>query len=657
MKKQADFKRLLEPGKIGGLQLKNRMVMASMGTRLAGVWGEVNDATIAWYARRAQGGAGLITVEATHVAAALYPVRGVVRMLRADDDCFSPGLYALAEAVHEAGAKISIQLSVGRAASTGSLWMPGLCDLQGLAGMAPSSVPFPGGVKPREMTIEEIKQTIELFGKAAARVKRVGFDAIELHAHFHSISGCFLSPLFNHRTDEYGGNFENRLRFVIEVMRSMRQRVGSSFPLMVKYSIDEWVPGGRTLDDGLAIARSLEANGVDAIVVSQGQAGSKHMPYAPLYWPEGYMVPLAEALKKAVSIPVVVGGRLGNPELAERVLDEGKADFISFGRPLIADPDLPGRVQQGRTGEIRRCIADNWCFEIFGSGEMRCTLNAAAGRELRYGEIQPAERKKTVVIVGAGPAGMEAARVAGLKGHKVLLFEQSGALGGGELALAAAAPHKDVFNDVSDYYAETFKMLSNLRVLLKKKATPDGVLKAKPDVVIIATGGKSLVPNIPGVNGPHVVTAFDVLGNKKRINGKRVIVCGGNAVGCETASYLARQGNQVTIVEMLDTIGADIEPACMSALRDELAEERVNIVTGKRVDAIADDGVTVTDRQGNRAVLQMDVAVLALGVEPVNELAAALSGKVKELYVIGDAKKPAKIHDAVADAFVLAFNL
>jgi 2,4-dienoyl-CoA reductase-like NADH-dependent reductase (Old Yellow Enzyme family)/thioredoxin reductase len=657
MNNRADFRRLLEPGKIGGLQLKNRMVMASMGTRLAGLWGEVTDATTEWYARRARGGAGLVTVEATHVAAALFPVRGVVRMLRADDDSYCPGLFSLAEAVHEAGGKISIQLSVGRAASTGALWMPGLGDFQEMAGMAPSAVTFPGGVKPREMTTEEIRQTIDLFGKAAARVKRVGFDAIELHAHFHSVPGCFLSPLFNKRTDEYGGNFENRLRFVLEIMRSMRQRVGTGFPLMVKYSIDEFVPGGRNTEDGVAIARSLEANGVDAIVVSQGQAGSKHVPYAPLYWPEGYMVPLAEALKKTVTIPVIVGGRLGDPALGEQVLEEEKADFISLGRPLIADPDLPRKVQQGHTVEIRRCIADNWCFEIFGSAEMRCTLNAAAGRELRYEDLRPAERKKTVAIVGAGPAGMEAARVAGLRGHKVLLFEMAKALGGGELALATAAPHKEAFKDISNYYAETFKTLKNVKVMLKKKATVDGILKSKPDAVLIATGGKSLIPKIPGVGRSNVLTAFDVLGNKVRVDGKTVIVCGGNAVGCETAHFLAKRKNRVTIVEMLDTIGTDIEANCLSALKDDLAENGVNIFTGKKVEAITDNEVIVTDRQGNRTVLQTDLAVLALGVEPVNDLAAALEGRVKELYTIGDAKKPAKIHDAVADAFILAFSL
>jgi 2,4-dienoyl-CoA reductase-like NADH-dependent reductase (Old Yellow Enzyme family) len=414
MENEVDFRKLLQPGKIGCLALPNRMVMASMGTRLAGVWGEVNDATLEWYARRARGGVGLVTVEATHVAAALFPVRGVIRMLRADDDCYCPGLSALAETVHDADARISIQLSVGRAASAGSLWMPGLGDIQEMPGMAPSAVTFPGGMKPREMTIEEISQTIELFGKAAARVKKVGFDTVELHAHFHSIPGCFLSPLFNKRTDEYGGSFENRLRFVLEIIGSMRQRVGPGFPLMVKYSIDEYVPGGRDLNDGLAIAQRFEQAGVDAIVVSQGQAGSKQVPYAPLYWPEGYMVPLAEALKKVVKLPVIVGGGLGDPVLAEQVLAEGKADFISMGRPLIADADLPRKVRQGRFREIRRCIGDNWCFEIFGKSEMRCTLNAAAGREVRYGEVKPAEEEEGGHR-GAGLTGMEAARVAGLR--------------------------------------------------------------------------------------------------------------------------------------------------------------------------------------------------------------------------------------------------
>jgi len=649
--------KLLEPGTIAGLRLSNRYIMSSMGTRLSGVWGEVNEATIEWYVKRARGGVGLVTVEATHAAAALYPVRGVIRMLRADDDCFSSGLFSLAEAVHKAGSKISVQLSVGKAAATGSQWVPGLGDLENLVGKAPSAVPFPDGVVPHELTVEEIQQTIFMFGKAAGRVKSVGFDAIELHAHFHSIPGCFMSPLFNKRTDDYGGSFEKRLRFVSEVIASMREKVGPGFPLMIKYSIDEFVEGGRNLDDGLRIARHFEKIGVDAIVVSQGQAGSKHIPYAPFYRPEGYMVPLAEALKKAVSIPVVVGGRLGGPEKAGQVLEDGKADFIGLGRPLIADPDLPKKVKLARVKEIRRCVSDNYCFEVFSKGEMRCALNVTAGREITFGEITPAEVKKKVVIVGAGPAGMEAARVAGIKGHQVKLFEKSDTLTGGQLALAAATPQKDILHSISDYYSGVFEDLSNVELKLGTQATAEAIVAENPDTVILATGGKSLVPDIPGIEGDKVVTAFDVLAGKIDVRGKNVVVCGGNAVGCETADFLAKNDNRVTIVEMFDAIARDIEFTQKCCLLDEIKQCAVNVVTGKKIEAFTDDGVNLVDRQGAKTTLPMDLAVLALGVQSVNDLAADLAGKVDEIHVIGDAKNPARIHDAVSDAFYFTYYL
>jgi 2,4-dienoyl-CoA reductase-like NADH-dependent reductase (Old Yellow Enzyme family)/thioredoxin reductase len=647
----------MAPGRIGGLALKNRIVMSSMGTRLAGVWGEVNDATIAWYAARARGGAGLITVEATHVAAALYPVRGVIRMTRADDDCFCTGLFSLAEAVHRAGAKIGVQLSVGRAAGTGSQWMPGLGGLDPQVGPAPSAVPFPGGVVPRAMTIEEIRRTVEMFGQAAGRVKRVGFDAIELHGHFHSIPGCFLSPLVNRRTDGYGGSLENRLRFILEIVAAMRANVGPGFPLLVKYSIDECVPGGRDLDEGIEIGRRLEQAGVDGIVVSQGQIGSRSIPYAPHYWPAGFMVPLAEALKTAVSIPVVAGGRLGDPVLAEKVLAEGKADFIYLGRPLIADPELPNKIREGRSDEIRPCIADNWCFEVFGKAEMRCTLNPTAGRELVCGALVPAAAPKKVVIVGAGPAGMEAARVAGLRGHRVVLYEKARMLGGGELRLAAGASHKEGFLGIAGYYASQFRRLPNVTVKLGREATAVGLLRAKADVVIVATGGRPLVPKIPGIDGGQVTTAFAVLGGEQKLIDQRVVVCGGNAVGCETAELLARQGNRVTLVEMLDRVGIDIEPVCMLALSDGMAACQVAILTGNRVVAINPQGVAVVDRQGKERILPADRVVLALGVAPVNDLVPQLQGKVAELHVIGDAARPAKIHDAVAAGFELGSRL
>jgi len=657
MNNQSNFLKLLEPGMIGNLQIKNRMIMASMGTRLAGIWGEITDSCLEWYITRARGGVGMVTVEASHVAANLFPVRGVVRMPRVDDDCYCPGLYTLAEAVHNADSKISIQLSVGRAASAGSLWTPGLSDIQPAAGKAPSAITFPDGNQPQEMSLQEIQQTVQMYGKAATRLKKVGFDAVELHAHFHSIPGCFMSPLFNKRTDQYGGSFENRLRFILEIVSCIRQNVGIGFPILVKYSINEFISGGRDLKEGVSIARRLQENGVDGIVVSQGQAGSQQVPYAPLYWPPGYMVPLAEALKKEITIPVIAGGRLGDPILAEQVLTSGKADFISLGRPLIADPDLPRKVIQGKTSTIRFCIADNWCFEIFGKAEMRCTLNVAAGQELRYGEIKPADVAKKVLIVGAGPAGMEAARVAGLRGHQVWLYEKGTSLGDGQLRLAAVAKHKEIFNSIASYYTEIYKEMPNVTVSLGQEVTSENILKMKPDTVIIATGGKALVPSMPGVNRKNVITAFEVLSGRINIENKNVVICGGNAVGCETASFLASKGNSVSIVEVLHNVGTDIEPVSLAALLEELKQFQVKILTGRKVESFTDAGVQVVDKTGIRTFLPMDYAVLALGVSPVNELAAALQGKVPEVYVVGDARKPGKIHDAITDGFMIALNI
>jgi 2,4-dienoyl-CoA reductase-like NADH-dependent reductase (Old Yellow Enzyme family)/thioredoxin reductase len=657
MNEKNSFSKLLKPGKIGNVQLKNRWVMSSMGTRLPGVWGEITEACLEWYVKRAEGGVGLVTVEATHVAANLFPVRGVVRMPRADDDCFNPGLYALAEAVHNAGAKISIQLSCGRAAANGSLWDPGESDLRPFPGLAPSSIPFPGSMQPRAMTIDEIQKTTQMFGKAAARVKRVGFDVIELHTHSHSILGCFMSPLFNQRDDEYGGSFENRLRFTLEVIHSIKQQVGDRFPLMVKYSIDERVDGGRDLEEGLKIAKLLQEHGVDAIVVSQGQAGSPHVPYAPLYWPKGFNVPLAEALKKTVSIPIVVGGRLGDPVVAEQVLACEKADFIGLGRPLIADPELPQKVSQGKTSTIRVCLADNYCFENFGTSEMRCTLNFAAGQERKYAELKPTDKPKKVFIIGAGAAGMEAARVAGLRGHQVYLYEKESSVGNGELLLAAAPPHKEIFGAVPRYYAEIFKDIPNLKILLGKQPTAEDILEQRPDAVLIATGGKPLKPNIPGINSHNVTTAFEVLAGRINIEHKNVVVCGGNAVGCETSDFLARKGNRVTLVEMIDRIGPDIEPVSLSAILEDLKQGQVNILTGTKVIAFTEAGVQVTDKTGTPTLLKADITVLALGVCPDNQLSVELEGKVPELYVVGDAKKTGKIHHAIADAYLVAMKL
>jgi len=654
------FTKLFDPGRIGTMELKNRIVMPPMCTRYCGPWGEVTDALIEWYVRRARGGAGLIAVEVAHTATAIETLRYTTRMLRADDDCYFPGLFQLAEAVHDAGAKIALQLQVGtgiRAAS--GPWNPlGREYMEEETQVAASKVPSPIlGRRVRELTVPEIEKMVELTGHAARRSKQVGFDAIEINAHGGYLISGFMSPYFNRRRDQYGNNLDGRLRFLLEIIDSVRENVGPAFPLIVKYAVEEAIEGGRDVQEGQLVAERLQRRGVDAISVSIGTVGAKIGAMAPMYFPEGFMVHLAEALKKVVKIPLILSGRLGNPVLAEQVLREEKADFIGLGRPLIADPDWPKKLFEGRRKEIRRCLSCNECTKvtIMNKGPLRCAVNAVAGREREYETIKPTPRAKKVVIVGAGPAGMEAARVAALRGHKVTLFEKTNELGGGQLRLAATPPHKEELRYIVDYYSEIFKQLNNIRVNLGKEVVAQDILAENPDVVIVATGAEPLIPIIPGVDEANVVTFFDVLAAKKNIGGT-VAVIGGGSIGCETANFLANQGKQVTIVEMLDSVATDMESRVWLALRNELAKSKVQILTGARLHAISNGGAIIIDKGGGETLLKTDTIILACGRKPIKTLAKELS-KVKELYTIGDAKEPRNIRNAIGEGYTLAYQI
>lgn len=651
-----NFKKLFEPCKIGIMELKNRIIMPPMCTRLCGLWGEVTDNLIEWYVRRALGGPGLIIVEVTHVATAIEPLRYTTRMLRADDDSYFPGLFKLVESVHDAGAKIGIQLQVGtgiRAAS--GFWEPlGRELINDGFQIAPSQIPSPmRGMRVREVTIEEIGKMVKLIGYAAKRVKQVGFDVIEINAHAGYLVAEFMSPYFNKRTDQYGGNLNGRLRFLLEIIESVRENVGPVFPLIVKYNIEEALDGGRDIKEAQIIAERLQEESINAISVSTGSGAIGSM-----YFPEGYMVPLAEALKQVVDIPIIISGRLGNPVLAEQILRESKADLIGLGRPLIADPDWPKKVAEGRVKEIRQCMACNDCSKVavLHKGPIRCAVNASAGREREHKVMVPAGRKKKVLVIGAGPGGMEAARVAALRGHEVTLYERTNKLGGGQLRLASMPPHKEILEYIVSYYSEIFKQLSNIKIELGKLATLQEVVKEKADVVIIASGAEPLIPNIPGIDKANVVSVDDVLGLKVRV-GETVLVVGGGLVGCETANYLAIQGKKVTIVEMLDDVASDIESRVWQALSDELSKLSVQIITGSRVVSISNGGALISHRGEGDTLLKAETIVLACGREAANNLEKELEGKVKEIYSIGDARKPRTIRDAISEGYTIACQL
>jgi len=356
-----------------------------------------------------------------------------------------------------------------------------------------------------------------------------------------------------------------------------------------------------------------------------------------------------------VKIPVMAVGRLDDPELAERILLEGKADFIGIGRGFIADPDWPQKVADGRVEEIRRCLSCNDCrITIHTPHPIRCTVNPVAGREGKYDSLQPAAPQKKVVIVGGGPAGMEAARVAALRGHRVILLEKERELGG-MLKVAAAPPHKDILLTIPAYYSRALKRLG-VEVRLERMATAESILQENPDAVILATGARALIPEIPRVNSKMVVNALDVLSGKEE-TGEEVVVAGGGFVGCEVANFLARQNKRVTIVDMLDTLGLDMDSWIWVSLSAELAEKKVKILTSVKIDAITEEGLILFDKSGNKIFQKADTIVLALGMKAVNDLSRDLNGRIKALCTIGDGKEPRRILDAVWEGFVASWKL
>jgi 2,4-dienoyl-CoA reductase-like NADH-dependent reductase (Old Yellow Enzyme family)/thioredoxin reductase len=657
-----EFENLFRPGKLGTLELKNRIVMLPMATILCGEWGEVTQGLIDWYATRARGGAGLVMVEVCMAETAIDLRRLLPCILRADDDCFIPGLACLADAVHENGAKIGIQLTAGGGAqASGGAWQPGLEGIQKVDQVSPSGVPAYGAAmhgtvqQPRVLSIEEIEKCIELCGDSARRVKRAGFDMIEIHAHEGYLIAQFMSPYFNKRTDKYGGSLEKRCRFLMEILAAMKKATGPEFPIMVKYSIDEFIPGGRDVKESQEVAKMLEEAGVSGLSCSIGVYGSRVPPVPPYYVQRGSLLYMTAAIKEVVKIPVMAVGRLDEPELAEKALKDGKGDFIGLGRALIADPEWPVKVQEGRVGEIRRCLACNECrVTIHTPHPIRCAINPVAGRESKYGSLGKAQTVKKVVIVGGGPAGMEAARTAAIRGHQVVLFEAETKLGG-MLRLGCLPPHKEILQSVSEYYEREFNRLG-VEVKLGVKATADLIRRGNPDCVIVATGGVAFVPDIRGVDRPIAVHALDVLSGQKE-TGADVVVVGGGAVGCEVANFLAQRNKKVTIVEMLDTVGQDLDSWVWVCLSAELAEKNVKIVKSTKTEEITGEGVVLADRNWNKTFLKADSVVLALGLKPAGDLAREIKGKVKEIYIIGDAQQPRRIQEAVYQGFLTAYNL
>ncbi len=607
--------------------------------------GAVTDRFRAYHVERAKGGVGLIIVEASYL---LIGGRGFQNQLGIHSDKLIAGLRSLTDAVHAHGAKIAIQLyHAGRQTTSAATGEPIV---------APSPIKDPTEPEtPRELSRDEIAGIVRAFAEAARRAKAAGFDAVEIHgAHGYLVSE-FMTAYANKRTDEYGGSLENRLRFPIEIVRAVRQAVGPDYAILFRMNGDDKVPGGNTLEDAKAIAKRLEQEGVNAIHVSAGVYESVPWIIQPMYMPRACLAELAAGVKSVVKIPVIAVGRINDPGVAEALLADGKADLVSMGRQLLADPDTPRKIAEGRVEEIRRCIAccQGCIDELFQNHPITCTVNPRTGFEAQF-PMSRASRPRKVLVIGGGPAGMEAARVAATRGHAVTLWERGPSLGG-QLPLASGTPQKGEFATFLEFLT---KELARLKVntQLNKEGTLDAIHAEKPDVVVVATGAKPAKLNVPGADRKNVVMAWDVIAGKAQV-GRKVAIIGGGLVGCETAEFLAEKGHEVTIFEMLPRIGWDVGPIVGALLFDRLEKHGVKSVTGARTTAITDGGVTV-DRDGRSETFAgFDSVVVAVGSVPEDALAKQLEGSGIDYYVIGDAWNPRRITHAVYEGLRVAHEL
>jgi 2,4-dienoyl-CoA reductase-like NADH-dependent reductase (Old Yellow Enzyme family)/thioredoxin reductase len=631
------FGKLFEPIFIGDLRLENRIVMAPMATHFASKQGFVTQRLIDYLVERAKGDVGMIITESCYV----HPDgKGGPRRLGIYSDELIEGHKKLSSAIHACGTKVALQLHhAGRQASPLAIYK---------YPVSASSIPcIAWGVKsfPQTLTIEEIDVLVESFVKAAVRAKEAGYDAIQILAGHGYLLWSFLSPLGNKRKDTYGGSFENRMLFLKRIIMGIKKELGN-FPILVRINGADYIDGGITVDEAAKIAKALEEMGVNAINVSAGTRESHEFQVPPRAIPEGCNAHLSETIKKAVRIPVSVAGRIRSPMTAERILQEGKADFVEIGRALLCDPEWPKKAKEGRLDDILPCVSCIRCDErLFANKSIRCTLNASVGMEKRA-KIKPAKLIKKVLIAGAGPAGLEAARVAALRGHEVILCDKESHIGG-QLWLASIPPFKREFKEVLSYYETQLKKL-NVTIFLNCEVTPEVVERVAPDVVVVATGSVPFVPNIPGIRQENVVTFFDVLGEKREV-GEKVVIWGSGLVAFETADYLSEMGKKIMIVTRRK-VRMKVENSNEKLLMQRVLEKGTKILIYTNVLEVMKDGIIV-ERGGNKEFIKMDTLVLCLGTQPNIKLYEELKGKVRELYAIGTCARRGEVFEAIQDGF------
>jgi 2,4-dienoyl-CoA reductase-like NADH-dependent reductase (Old Yellow Enzyme family)/thioredoxin reductase len=640
------FKHIFEPYTLRGMELRNRIIGAPCERNFANVDGSVTQRYIDFLAERARGEVGLLMVESMYTNPA---GRGHIRQLGVHDDSLIPGLKRLTDAVHQHGSKVATHLMhAGRETSS---------YITGRQPVAPSNVPcrtLAGGDIPRELTPEEIEPLITEFAEAARRSVEAGFDLIEIHGAHGYLINQFLSPFTNKRTDEYGGSFEKRMRFPLEIVAAVRKVVGEDFPLAYRMSADEKIDGGLTIDDMAVFSQELEKAGIDLLDVSAGIYESVIWIAQPMAFDRGCLVDLGCRIKEKVKTPVSVVGRINHPQVAEDILAAGKADFIALGRALHADAHWVRKAREGHVEDIRICPACMSCSDQLATNlPISCSINPEMGREREFA-LKPANVSKIVLVVGAGPAGMEAARVADLRGHHVVLCEKQNRMGG-QLHYAMQSPHKQEYGEVIRFM-ETQLKKSSVEIRLGVQVTRELIEKIKPDVVVIATGAVPATPFIPGIAKPHVHTAIDVLDGRTVPRGKTAVI-GAGLVGLETALFLVENGvSPVVIIEPTDKVGGSVGLRSGWVVRTDVANCcDIEVRTQTTVEEIKDRSI-VLQKQGQFEELEVQNVVLAAGMRNENSLAEELKaeGKIEELYLVGDCNVPRTVKEAIEEAAIVA---
>jgi 2,4-dienoyl-CoA reductase (NADPH2) len=683
------YLKLLEPGRIGAVKTRNRIIKSGAGMLM---WHEddlhMRPEVLAFYEGIARGGVGLLIVESPTVD---YP-RGVrwKERYRIDDDKYIPGLAELVDIIHQHGCPTFMQMNHDGPWEVKLPFVPE--PMYDGPPIGASAVSFTEGaadfhkVPPHPLTAGEIHEIVDKFAAAAVRAQKAGFDGVDINAASSHLLHNFFSPFFNRRDDEYGGRVENRARFAVEVIREIKERTGKDFPVSITINGIEMgqgigVENSKCLihEDSRQIARMLEQAGADAIQVRSHFLGYHVGAYLPdtLFYPEppippesfpkeydssdkgvGANVPGAAGIKSAVTIPVIVVGKL-DADLGEKAIREGKVDFIAMTRRLLADPDYPNKIAEGRPEDIQPCTGCDNCL-----GSRRCRINGLLGTP--YNTIEKADKKKKVLVIGAGPAGMSAARASALRGHDVILYEKSTMLGGLlPIASIVKGSRPEDLSLITNYFSTQLAKLG-VRVELGKEANLSVVDKIKPDVVFLATGGTSTVPKIPGIDRPNVVNGTEL---HRRLKfalkffkpetlrkltkfymplGRSVVVIGGAIQGCELAEFLTKRGRKVTVVEKKETLGEGMVDAMLDYLLHWFKKRGVILISGvKKYVEITDKGLAIITKEGERKTVEADSIVTALPLTPNNELLDGLKAKVPEVYAIGDCNEPLLIADAI----------